>query len=90
MVYEAPRRSFITAAESIDLQRYALKRMVNHKMRRDVTAGWIVADVKRLCEPARRVSDFFLKALGLKGSATVCPLRAARLKWDLNRASASG
>jgi len=54
--------------------------MVNHKMRGDVTAGYIVADVERLREPVRRVSDFLLKALGLKGSATVHPLRAAQVE----------
>ena len=56
------RRTFITAAESIDIAPYAIKRMVNHKMRGDVTAGYIVADVGRLREPVRRVTDFLLKA----------------------------
>ena len=71
------RRTFITVAESIDIQPYAIKRMVNHKMRGDVTAGYIVADVERLREPVKRVSDFLLKATGLIDSATVRPLRAA-------------
>jgi len=47
-VYEALRRTLITVAELIDLQPYAIKRMVNHKMRGDVTARYIVADVERL------------------------------------------
>ena len=72
------RRTFITVAESIDIQPYAIKRMVNHKMRGDVTAGYIVADVERLREPVKRVSDFLLKAIGLIDSATVRPLRAAQ------------
>jgi len=52
-LYGAPRRTFVTVAESIDLQRYAIKRMVNHKMQRDVTAGQIVADVMHLRQPVR-------------------------------------
>lgn len=71
------RRTFITVAESIDIQPYAIKRMVNHKMRGDVTAGYIVADVERLREPVKPVSDFLLKAMCLRESATVQPLRAA-------------
>jgi len=72
------RRTCITIAESIDIQPYAIKRLVNHKMRDDATAGYIVADVERLHEPVRRVSDFLLKALGLKSSAAVRALRAAQ------------
>lgn len=72
------RRSFTTVAELIDIQPYAIKRTVNHKMRGDLTAGYIVADIGRLREPVKRVSDFLLKAIGLRDSATVHPLRAAQ------------
>ena len=37
------RRTFITIAESLDIPAYALKRLMNHKMTNDVTAGYIVA-----------------------------------------------
>lgn len=67
------RRTFITVAESIDIQPYAIKRMVNHKLRGDVTAGYIVANVERLREPVRRVSDFLLKACLVLPSAAVIP-----------------
>jgi len=67
-------------AESIDLQPCAMKRMVNRKMRGDLAAGYIVANVERLREPVRRVGDFLLKAVGLKGSAAVHPLRAAQVE----------
>lgn len=33
------RRTFITVAESLDISAYPVKRLVNHKMSRDVTAG---------------------------------------------------
>lgn len=34
------RRTFITIAESLDISAYALKRLMNHKMSNDVTAGY--------------------------------------------------
>ena len=36
------RRTFITIAESLDIPVYALKRLLNHKMKSDVTAGYVV------------------------------------------------
>ena len=42
------RRTFITIAESLDISVYALKRLLNHKMTNDVTAGYIITDVERL------------------------------------------
>jgi integrase len=50
------RRTFITIAESIDISAYALKRLVNHKMTNDVTAGYIVSDVERLRKPMELIS----------------------------------
>lgn len=70
------RRTFITIAESIDVAPYAIKRMVNHKMRGDVTAGYIVADVERLRDPVQRVTDFLLKACEQRPTAQVVELRA--------------
>lgn len=57
------RRSYITVAESIDISAYALKRLVNHKMSNDVTAGYIVNDVERLREPMQRISNFLIKSM---------------------------
>ena len=51
--------------------------MVNHKMRGDVTAGYIVAGVERLRDPVQRVTDFLLKACKQKPSAEVVEFRAA-------------
>lgn len=65
------RRTFATIAESLDLSSYAIKRLINHKMKHDVTAGYIVADVERLREPMTRIQDFILKAAGVKPSADV-------------------
>lgn len=57
------RRTFITIAESLDISAYALKRLANHKMGSDVTAGYIISDVERLREPMNRISQFLLEKL---------------------------
>lgn len=52
------RRTFITYAERLDISRYALKRLVNHKMEKgDVTSGYIGSDVERLRKPMQAVAD---------------------------------
>ncbi len=58
------RRTYITVAESLDISAYASKRLVNHKMSNDVTAGYIVSDVERLREPMQRITDYLLKQTG--------------------------
>lgn len=65
------RRTFITVAESLDISAYALKRLVNHKMNNDVTAGYIISDVERLREPMQRITDYLLKCAGQMPSATI-------------------
>lgn len=54
------RRTFITIAESLDISTYALKRLLNHKMANDVTAGYIIGDAERLRIPMQRITDFLL------------------------------
>lgn len=62
------RRTFITVAESLDIPAYALKRLLNHKMAQDVTAGYIVADVERLRVPMQRITDYMLEVAGVTPS----------------------
>ena len=69
------RRTFATIAESLDIPAYALKRLLNHSMTGDVTAGYIIADVERLREPMQRITDFILKAAGVRETATITPLQ---------------
>jgi integrase len=59
------RRTFITIAESLDIPAYALKRLLNHKMHNDVTAGYIVTDVERLRSPMQKITDYILKRMGI-------------------------
>lgn len=57
------RRTFITIAESLDISAYAVKRLVNHKMKNDVTAGYIVSDVERLRAPMQQITNYLIKLI---------------------------
>lgn len=72
------RRTFITIAESLDIPAYALKRLLNHRMSNDVTAGYIITDVERLRKPMQQVTDFILRSARLKPSAAVTELSGER------------
>jgi integrase len=72
------RRTFISVAESLDIPAYALKRLLNHKMRNDVTAGYIVTDVERLRRPMQLVTDYILKSADMKTSADVVEIASSR------------
>lgn len=65
------RRTFITIAESLDIPAYALKRLLNHKMTNDVTAGYIMLDVERLRKPMQMITDYILLQVGLKKSQVI-------------------
>lgn len=68
------RRTFITIAESLDISAYSLKRLLNHKMTNDVTAGYIITDVERLRIPMQKITDFTSGAFGVKETAIILPL----------------
>ena len=46
--------------EGLDISSYTPKRLLNHKDKRDVTAGYIVLNVERLREPMQRIADHIL------------------------------
>lgn len=79
------RRTFITVAESLDIPAYALKRLLNHKMHQDVTAGYIIADVERLRAPMQRITDVMLRTIGQVLDGEVVPLDALRTARDAKR-----
>jgi integrase len=68
------RRTFMTIAESLDISAYAVKRLANHKMNNDITAGYIIADVERLRDPMQKITDYILKCAGVKQ-----PIKAIKL-----------
>lgn len=70
------RRTFATIAEGRDISAYALKRLLNHKMKQDVTAGYIIMDIERLREPMQLITDYILKAAGIKKTAEVVEIKS--------------
>jgi integrase len=58
------RRTFITVAEAIGTPTYTLKRLLNHRMSGDVTAGYIVIDVERLRVPVEQIAERVLHLAG--------------------------
>jgi integrase len=69
------RRTFATVADSLDIPAYALKTLLNHKMRQDVTAGYVIADVERLRVPMQRITDYVLRLAEIRHSAPVHDLK---------------
>lgn len=78
------RRTFITVAESLDISAYAIKRLVNHKMSGDVTAGYIVSDVERLRRPMQQITDYILRTVNEKTDANVIPLASIQRTLPAN------
>jgi integrase len=69
------RRTFATVAESLDIPAYAIKALLNHKTGGDVTGGYIIVTPERLREPMQKITDYVLKAAGLKPTAAVVELK---------------
>lgn len=66
------RRTFATIAESLDIPYFALKRLLNHKTKGDVTAEhYTVITAERLREPMEKITDFILRAAGERETAPV-------------------
>lgn len=74
------RRTFISIAESLDISPYAVKKLVNHSMGGDVTAGYIVWDVERLRAPIEKINEYILKQAGAIETAPVVSLENKRKK----------
>lgn len=72
------RRTFVTIAESLDIPAYALKKLLNHAMRQDVTAGYLIIDVERLRRPMQQITDYVLAAAGVRPGAEVKALPDTR------------
>lgn len=72
------RRTFITAAESIDIHPYTIKALVNHHNSADVTQGYVQISIERLRAPMQQITDYLLKAAGVKASAALVELPARR------------
>jgi len=71
------RRTFATTGESLDISGYTLKALLNHSLGGDVTAGYIVTDLKRLRAATQKVTNFMLSVGGVRPTP-VKDLEAAR------------
>lgn len=61
------RRTFTTTAEALNVGSYSIKRLLNHRTRRDdVTAGYMVLTPEELRDPAQRIEDAILVQAGVK------------------------
>jgi integrase len=69
------RRSFATIAESLDIPAYALKCLLNHTQKSDVTSGYLIVTTERLREPMEKICSYILKAAGQLPTAAVIPIR---------------
>lgn len=72
------RRTFTTVAESLDISIYTIKRLLNHKIKEDVTAGYIITDVERLRRPIQMITDRLLRLLNAKQPEKIIPITSAR------------
>lgn len=54
------RRTFVTIAEQLGFSTYLLKRLVNHKIDSDVTAGYVVFEPERLRAAMQAIAEFIL------------------------------
>ena len=69
------RRTFVSAANSLDISAYTVKALVNHTLNAsDVTAGYDVPDMARLRKASARIEDEILRLAGER-TADVVVLR---------------
>lgn len=55
------RRTFATIADSLDVSAYAIKQLLNHRQKADVTAGYIGVDVERLRSAMEKIGAFIIE-----------------------------
>lgn len=60
------RRSFATAAESLNISYMAVKSLLNHKSGGDITRQYVKITADRLREPMQQITDYFMMTAGVK------------------------
>jgi integrase len=64
------RRTFITVAESLDISKYALSALLNHRAS-DITGSYIIMDVERLRKPVDAIAAYMQEQMsGQEGDNT--------------------
>jgi len=74
------RRTFATLADGLSLSHSTVKRLLNHKMDNDVTAGYIVPGLESLRVPMQHITDAFLTRGGVSPGGMVLPFVVAGVK----------
>ena len=74
------RRTFAALADGLSLSHSTVKRLLNHKIGNDVTAGYIVPGLESLRVPMQRITDAFLTRGGVSPGGMVLPFVVAGLK----------
>lgn len=70
------RRTYITMAESLGISSYTYKQLANHKLpSNDVTARYINLNLEQKRVAQQKITDYILKAAGVKEKAEVIELR---------------
>jgi len=59
------RRTFATIGEALAIPPYTLKRLLNHSVAGDVTAGYIISEIERLREPMELIGRRILRLAGV-------------------------
>lgn len=75
------RRTFMTIGESLDISRYAIKALVDHRTGSgDVTGGYIQISTERLRKPVKEIADFILSEAKLETSGNVIEMSVSHAK----------
>ena len=60
------RRSFATAAESLNISYLSVKSLLNHKSGGDITRSYVKITPERLRGPMQQITDYFMMTAGVK------------------------
>jgi integrase len=75
------RRTFATMAHGLEVRTYSIKRLLNHKMKGDVTfEHYLIIEAETLRVPMQKITDRILKLVGERKSAKVVKMPRAHTK----------
>ena len=60
------RRTFETIAARLDIPYYALKKLLNHSVKGDITGGYVILDVANLRGPMQKIAGHLKAHCGLE------------------------
>lgn len=60
------RRTFLTCADAVELPLHIIKRLANHRQKKDITERYIILAIERLRQPMQQIEDYILRNAGLE------------------------